>query len=119
MTTSSDQQQDQRQEYRLSSSETVYIEVGGEAGAETAILLSHATDLSANGLQVVLDQLLPVGHIYSLCIQLIEPNVRFVLAGEVKWCRIEDGRFRVGIALFESDDTAIVDWKQEMARRLE
>ncbi|HEY7885731.1 MAG TPA: PilZ domain-containing protein [Cellvibrionaceae bacterium] len=108
---------DQRQEYRLGANETVYIELdGGSDGPR--ILLSRASDLSANGLQVALEQSLPVGNIYSLCVQLNHPEVRFVLAGEVKWCRPHEGGFRLGIALFESDDTAILAWKTEIAHRL-
>lgn len=82
------------------------------------IVISRSTDLSANGLQVELDRPLPPGHIYPLCVQLQHPEVRFVLTGEVKWCRSAGGRYQVGIALFESDHTAIQAWKEEMAQRL-
>ncbi|MDO3383218.1 PilZ domain-containing protein [Gilvimarinus algae] len=110
---------EQRQEYRLSVSEKVYIELEAEHGSEPGrILLSRSTDLSANGLQVVLDRALPTGHIYPLCVQLQEPEVRFLLTGEIKWCRSQAGRYHIGIALFESDDTAILAWKEEIARRL-
>lgn len=111
---------EQRQEYRLSVSEAVYIELEAEQGEDAArILLSRSTDLSANGLQVELDRALPVGNIYPLCIQLYSPTVRYVLTGEVKWCRPSNSRYLIGIALFESDDTAIVGWKKEIARRLQ
>ncbi|MDO3387542.1 PilZ domain-containing protein [Gilvimarinus sp. SDUM040013] len=110
---------EQRQEYRLTASEAVYLELEAEQGSDPAkIVISRSTDLSANGIQVKLDRPLPAGHIYPLCIQLHEPDVRFVLTGEVKWCRAEAGRYQVGIALFESDDTAILGWKEEIARRL-
>lgn len=114
------QNNEQRQEYRLSISEAVYIELEAEQGDDAArILLSRSTDLSANGLQVELDRSLPVGNIYPLCIQLYSPKVRYVLTGEIKWCRPSNGRYLIGIALFESDDTAIVSWKEEIARRLQ
>ncbi|WP_049722759.1 PilZ domain-containing protein [Gilvimarinus polysaccharolyticus] len=111
--------EEQRQEYRLSVSEAVYIELeAGQDDATARILLSRSTDLSANGLQVVVDRPLPEGNIYPLCIQLYSPPARYVLTGEVKWCRPSGGRYLIGIALFESDDTAIVGWKEEIARRL-
>lgn len=79
---------DQRQEYRLCAAETVYLELEAEQDHERAkIVISRSTDLSANGLQVELDRPLPPGHIYPLCVQLQNPEVRFVLTGEVKWCR--------------------------------
>lgn len=110
---------DKRQEYRLSASEAVYLELEASQASEPAIIvISRSTDLSANGLQVELDRPLPEGNIYPLCVQLHHPEVRFVLTGEVKWCRELAGRYQVGIALFESDDTAIVAWKEEIARRL-
>ncbi|UTF61835.1 PilZ domain-containing protein [Gilvimarinus sp. DA14] len=110
---------EQRQEYRLDAREAVYIELESEQaeGAGT-IVLSRSTDLSANGLQVELDRALPVGHIYTLCVQLRRPDQRFVLSGEVKWCRAEGARYHTGIALYESDLTAIADWKAVIAHRL-
>lgn len=109
---------DKRQEYRLASGGTVYIELDSGDGGEPAILVSHASDLSANGLQLALDKPLPVGHIYTLCVQFVRPEVHFVLAGQVKWCRPVERGYRLGMALFESDDTAIAAWKAEIARRL-
>lgn len=112
-------EQEQRKEYRLSASEAVYIELEApQNDADSRILLSRSTDLSANGLQVELDRALPVGNIYPLCIQLYSPTLRYVLTGEVKWCRPNKDRYLLGIALFDSDDTAIVGWKEEIARRL-
>jgi|SRR5690554_2227998 len=109
---------DKRQEYRLSIDGTVYIELDKEEGEEPGILVSHASDLSANGLQLALDKPLPVGNIYTLCVQFVRPEVRFVLAGQVKWCRPTEQGYRLGVSLFESDDTSIVAWKAEIARRL-
>ncbi|MCP8899494.1 PilZ domain-containing protein [Gilvimarinus xylanilyticus] len=110
---------EQRQEYRLNASEAVYIELEAESDEQPgSILLSRSTDLSANGLQVEMDRALPTGHIYALCVQLREPDQRFVLSGEVKWCRAEHGRYSIGIALYESDDTSIEAWKQAIAHRL-
>ncbi len=109
---------DKRQEYRLASGGTVYIELDSGEGEEPSILVSHASDLSANGLQLALDKPLPVGHIYTLCVQFVRPEVHFVLAGQVKWCRAAESGYRLGVALFESDDTAIAAWKAEIARRL-
>ncbi len=110
---------EQRQEYRLTTSEAVYIEYEADVdGEQGSILLSRSTDLSANGLQVIIDQPLPVGNIYPLSIQLQEPRVNFTLAGEVKWCRMDGEEYRVGIALFESNGTGIVAWKEQVASRL-
>lgn len=110
---------EQRQEYRLTKSEAVYIELEAEMDGELgSILLSRCTDLSANGLQVIIDRSLPVGNIYSLSVQLQDPRRNFSLAGEVKWCRGGGDEYRVGVALFESDGTGIVAWKEEVAQRL-
>lgn len=112
-------QPEQRQEYRLAKSEAVYIELEAELDDELgSILLSRCTDLSANGLQVLVDRALPVGNIYSLSVQLQDPRMSFTLAGEVKWCDGSGGEYRIGIALFESDGTEIIAWKEEVARRL-
>lgn len=102
---------EQRQEYRLTHSLAVFIELGG-TDDKPALVASQSLDISANGLRVIADQPLPQGSILRSCVQTSAR--RFVLVTEVKWSQPwqSAGEYLVGLALFESDDTDIQEWKE-------
>jgi len=122
-------QPDKRQEYRLHRQETVFIEIDGgsfEGQQPAEILISQSLDISANGLQLVVNEPLTPGCIHHIAIQLDEEPKAFKLVAEIKWCR-ENRNFQeedntplwtVGLAILESDDTRLPAWKSLMARRL-
>lgn len=112
-----------RQETRLQSNETIFIETHSTYPASDkncTLVICNSVDLSANGIQAVIDQQLPVGAIYQLCVELHESGERLFLAGQIKWCRAGESAdaFHVGIAIFESDDTDIAHWKSYIAEQL-
>ncbi len=114
-----------RREYRLLAEEAVFLQLacdlpgtnGAEALESPSILLSHSVDISASGLLMLLDEELPVGSIYPVCVVLQNPDVRFQLITEVKWALPENGQWRVGLAIFESEDTDIEEWKNLIEKR--
>jgi Tfp pilus assembly protein PilZ len=115
-------QQDKRQESRLTTEETVFIELtSAEPGVEIPpdIVISNSVDLSANGLRVSVDRDLVIGSILRACVQFRDSPQRFLLVTEVKWCRPHEraGEFIVGLALFESEGTDIQVWKEMIAER--
>lgn len=103
-----------RQEFRLSAQETVFIET-----APDCIIISNSVDISANGLQIKIDQELPIGSIHQTSVQLDNPDFRLQLVTEVKWIKpaAEDDEFLIGLALFESEGTDIKQWKEMIAER--
>jgi Tfp pilus assembly protein PilZ len=114
--------QDKRQETRLHSQETVFIELtSAEPGEETPgdIVISNSVDLSANGLRVTIDRDLALGSILRACVQFRDSPQRFLLVTEVKWCRPHEqaGEFIAGLSLFESEGTDIQTWKEMIAQR--
>ncbi|MBU3070279.1 PilZ domain-containing protein [Aestuariicella sp. G3-2] len=122
-------QADKRQEYRLHRQETVFIEIDGGSydGRQPAeILISQSLDLSANGLQLVVNEPLTPGRIHQIAIQLDDEPEAFNLVAEVKWCSEnldyqqdpDIPLWTVGLAILESDDTLLPAWKTFMARRL-
>jgi hypothetical protein len=116
MTTS----QEHRVETRLELEETVFIEVLTGASNDPAnVVICNSLDLSANGVQVVVDQDIPLGAILRLCIDMPDEEPLF-LVGEVKWKRADTatGGIRLGFLLFDSDDSDIARWKQWVADRL-
>ena len=115
-------QQDKRQESRLTTEETVFIELtSAEPGVEIPpdIVISNSVDLSANGLRVTVDRDLVIGSILRACVQFRDAPQRYLLVTEVKWCRPHEraGEFIAGLALFESEGTDIQSWKELIAER--
>jgi hypothetical protein len=111
---------EKRQETRLTAQETLFLELSLPNAADQAptMVVCNTIDISANGLQVAMDNTLPAGSIHQLGIELENPPQRFHLVGEVKWCRPHDSSgYLIGFALYESDDTDIEAWKQAMAER--
>ena len=110
-----------RIETRIEVQETVFIEVLASSSPteDSSVILCNSLDLSANGLQVVVDRDIPSGAILRLCVDLKDEDPIF-LVGEVKWQRPDDESdgTRIGFLLFESDDTDIVRWKELIARML-
>ena len=120
MTTSQDHNE-HRVETRLELQETIFIEVlTSDLSTPGSVIMCNSLDLSANGLQVVLDDEITSGSIFRLCIDM-QQNDPIFLVGEVKWKRPdpEGEGYRIGFLLFESDDTDIARWKHLLADLLE
>lgn len=118
MTTS--QNHELRVETRLDLEATIFIEVIASDGrSEGTVLMCNSLDLSAGGLQVVVDEEIAAGSILRLCIDLKDAAPMF-LVGEVKWQRPdpETQARRLGFALFDADGSDIRRWKEIVARML-
>ena len=113
---------DKRQELRLDSDDTVFVELSELAVDQTVqsrIAICEVLDISANGLRVVMDEAPPLHSILRICVQLAERDQRLYLAAETKWIKPEsDGGFQIGFSLFESDETDIEAWKRLIVERI-
>jgi hypothetical protein len=109
--------EEQRQEYRLDTQLIVFLEVGDDSGQEPVIVISRSLDISANGLRIITDRELAPGSILRSCIQNENATQQFTLITEVKWLQPwqNANEFLVGLALFESEDSNIVEWKEFIA----
>ena len=112
-------EQDQRDEFRLSGRVQVDIEVEAhdpEEGVPPRWLRCATRDLSGNGVSVVADEALPEGAILPVRV-MIDEDRPFELVIEVKWCRrdAQDGRWRLGLAILDSGDSALLAWKEAIA----
>jgi PilZ domain len=111
------QDHEDRIETRLQLEATIFVEIlASDSNNAGNVLMCNSLDLSANGLQVVVDNEMSAGSIFRLCIDLRDADPIFLVA-EVKWQRPdpETDAFRIGFLLFESDDTDIQRWKELVA----
>jgi hypothetical protein len=113
--------EDQRQEYRMETQLTVFLELGDEAHSEATIVISRSLDISANGLRIITDRELVPGSILRSCVQTQDIDKRFMLITEVKWLQPwqNPGEFLVGLALFESENSNIQEWKEFIAQQFQ
>jgi hypothetical protein len=110
--------EEQRQEYRLETQLTVFIELGSAQDEAPTIMISRSLDISANGLRIITDRELIPGSILRSCVQTQDIAKRFMLITEVKWLQPwhETGEYLVGLALFESESSNIQEWKEFIAK---
>ena len=120
--TDNNKTRDKRSEFRLNDEITVFIETVSAPGENesTNMVISKTIDLSANGIQVIMDDPLPINCILRLCLETIDHQQHFILAGEV--IRLSEipviKQYAVGFQLIESDHTDIAAWKKYIAKRL-
>jgi len=103
-----------RIETRLNLEATIFLEMLSD---QTDILMCNSLDLSATGLQVLVDDEIETGSIVRLCIDLAKRDPIYLVA-EVMWVRPDhkEEATRLGLSLFESDD--IGAWKELVAEML-
>ena len=114
------QSAEQRQEFRLLTELTVFVELPTDlSDGEPDIMISRSLDISANGFRVIADRDLPVGSILRTCLQGSVEMQKYILITEVKWVRPygRQGEFLIGLSLFESEDSDIMAWKEFIARQ--
>ncbi|MCP5160444.1 MAG: PilZ domain-containing protein [Hahellaceae bacterium] len=113
----------QRAESRLSSLAKLYLEVESAmpGEGEAKVVECGVVDFSTNGLQVRLPDKIPQGAILPLMLVFPGHDRSYELMAEVRWIREDStlGGYLAGFLLFESDGTAILDWKVTVARWLE
>jgi len=111
----------QRSECRLDNAFTAYVEIFSAPQAEgqaAGLVITKTVDVSANGIQIVLDNALPLQSILQLCLESSDGEAPFMLTGEVAWLRPQEKQMLTGFRLLESDDTDIIRWKEYIARCL-
>ena len=112
---------ERREEVRLNIGAEIFIECVSAEPGETAgseVLRCEAVDVSANGLQVMVERKLVQGAIHTLVVELYRSDEVYRLTSEVKWVAQKEGGYLIGLALFDSDGTEIIDWKLAMAKFL-
>jgi len=112
---------ERREEARLNMGAEIYIEtVSQEPGEDKppVVLKCDSVDLSANGLQVLVYEALAVGAIHTLLIEFDTHEKPFKLIAEVRWVKPHAQGYLIGLSLYDSEGTEIIDWKFMMAKSL-
>lgn len=113
-----------RTELRIGKELAIFVETWssptGDEG-QANIVISKTVDVSANGLQIVMDKPLSPGSILQVCVEFVGEPPRYHLSGEVKWVASvgRDRNYLVGFQLLDSEYTDIEAWKQCIADMIE
>jgi hypothetical protein len=108
--------QEKRKHPRLPVESTIFIElVSPRAGSSEAgeIAMCKTLELSRDGLRVGLARELTVGAILQIGVQLPGSDDTLYLAGEVLWCRANEGpqqSWSAGFKLMNAGDSDIDRW---------
>ena len=67
---------------------------------------------------VIAPHAVPTDNILRCCIRDAESDRQFLVVTEVKWCRPYNagGDYLIGLSLFDSEGTDIVEWKEFIAQ---
>ena len=110
---------EKRGEPRIYNEVAVFVETFSAPSGETrhaSIVISKTLDMSANGLQVIMDTPINLGSILQICVEFTGEDERYSLVGEVRWVSKTrfDRHFLVGFQLLESDHSHIENWKHKI-----
>jgi hypothetical protein len=112
---------EKREEARLNVDADIFIETVSQEPGDSKpaqVAQCECVDLSANGLQVLLNENLQRGAIHALIIDIAGQDKVYRLTAEVRWVKPYRSEFLTGLMLYDSDGTQIIDWKFLMAKYL-
>lgn len=109
-----------RGELRVYKEMAVFVETYSSPHGEarnSSIVISKTVDVSANGLQIVMDKPVAPGSILQVCVEFLGEPPHYHLSGEVKWVASvgREKDYLVGFQLIESEHTDIEAWKNRIA----
>lgn len=113
---------DQRAEYRLTGRARVELEQEAalpDGAGSSGWLRCRSSDVSAGGMRIWSEKAVPEGALLPARVALDDAERVYELMVEVIWCRRQDdGGFRSGLRIIESDETACLEWMDAVARAL-
>ncbi|WP_144395495.1 PilZ domain-containing protein [Pleionea sediminis] len=109
--------EESRKEQRVDKQETVFIEIlATSAESDSGLVVKCATqDISRTGIKVNSNFPITVGAYLELLIDFESTAARFLLTGEVKWCRQIDSEptYECGFELLEAEHSDIQLWQAQ------
>ncbi|WP_101758791.1 PilZ domain-containing protein [Oceanicoccus sp. KOV_DT_Chl] len=112
---------ERRSETRIEEKTTVFVEVCSASfdnSSPANVIICNSLDISANGIQVEMDEEVAIGTILRICAEFSNSDKALYLVGETKWVKQEEDHFNIGFELYEAEDTDIAGWKEVIAGML-
>lgn len=116
------QDDERRTKPRLLHNESVSLQLtlpGPEGPGSGRVVTTRTADLSPEGLRVHFSEPVPPDHLFDLVIELKDYNKRFLLTGEVRWCKqIGPQDYEAGIHIQEGEQTDYQYWTDIIRGRI-
>lgn len=112
---------DNRSESRINQAATIFLEVCSsdpDGNAAPQVIICNSVDISANGIQIQIDQDVAIGSILRLCVDIHNNEEEIYLVGEAKWVKHQDDHYNIGFELYDAEGTDILGWKNIIAEML-
>ena len=104
---------------RYQKDTTVFVELTSGSvtdNVESSIVICRSVDLSNTGVQVLLDEAIPEGHILRLCLDTRGREPIFVVAEVVWQLQDEDSEEQfVGFRLVDSQGSDFLEWRRAIS----
>ena len=113
---------ERRSEMRIDEQATIFVEVlsaSFDDDSPSRVVICNSLDISANGIQVAMDEELALNSILRLGVDLGENRDTLYLVGEAKWVRRDGDQYRIGFELYDAENTDIASWKEAVASLLD
>ncbi len=109
-------EQESRKEPRQLKQEAVFVEVLSTSVNDDGGLVVKCTthDVSRNGIKVTSNYPISTGVILELLVDFEQDALKFLLTGEVKWCRQIDNEptYQCGFELIPAEHSDIITWQE-------
>jgi Tfp pilus assembly protein PilZ len=111
---------ERRIEHRVQEKATIFLELLSESEKDTeaSVIICNSVDLSANGIQVQVDEAVAIGSILRLVVDFSNHSDPIYLIGEVKWVSESQGQHFIGFELYDAENSNIIGWKNRIAEML-
>lgn len=104
---------DKRREPRIEQKLRFFVHVHECAADPDLVGVSiacEALDFSSHGLQLRTDRELTTNTLLNITIGIGDPFAMYLLRGEVRWVKIEDDEYCMGVMLTEEEGTDLDAW---------
>lgn len=111
-----------RSETRLDEQVTIFVEICSESIDKSSpenIIICNSMDISANGIQVQMDEKVAIGSVLRLLADVPYKDKALHLIGEVKWIVEKNDQYNIGFELYDAENTDIIGWKSLIANMLD
>ena len=111
-----------RSEHRVDEQASIFVEVCSASfdnSTPANIILCNSIDLSANGMQIQMDEPVAIGSILRIGVEFGNNRPALYLVGEAKWIKPDGNSFNIGFEIYDAENTDVAGWKETIASLLE
>lgn len=81
------------------------------------VAISKTADVSVDGMKINIDAALIEGTVLQVYLFEKDTDKKYMVMGEVVWCRQVDGAYQAGFCLLDADLTDIDGWRSYLSNK--